>query len=197
MSSQPGHHEGRRVLPGGVSPASFVIMTGVGVFFAILPVVVKAPWWQGILAVLLVVGLFTVVTARETQRTVTITPTEVRERGLVGTRVIPRSAIAEVVVVRELQLSGVGGLVGLLGDDGRCLRRWQTSLWPPETIDALVMAGRSHNVVVGQSVEDVRRRWPRLLRWQWVHRPLAITLAVVVGVAVMAAVLVVITRLTT
>lgn len=183
-----------------MSPASFVIMTGVGVFFAILPVVVKAPWWQGILAALLVVGLFTVVTARETQRSVEITPTEVRERGLVGTRVIPRSAIAEVVVVRELQLSGVGGLIGLLGDDGRCLRRWPTSLWPPETIDALVMAGRSHNVVAGQSVEDVRRRWPRLLPWQWVHRPLAITLAVVavvVGVAVMAAVLVVITRLTT
>ena len=54
MSLQPGHHEGRRVLPGGVSPASFVVMTGVGVFFAILPVVVKAPWWQGILAALLV-----------------------------------------------------------------------------------------------------------------------------------------------
>ena len=67
MSLQPGHHEGRRVLPGGVSPASFVVMTGVGVFFAILPVVVKAPWWQGILAVLLDVGLFTVVTARETK----------------------------------------------------------------------------------------------------------------------------------
>ena len=194
--SPPDHHTGRRVLPEGVPPGVFVLMADVVVLFAILPFVVKAPWWQGILVVLLLVGLTTAFTVREGRRTVEITPTEVRERGLVGTRVILRPAIAEVVVVHKLQLRGVGGLIGLMGDDGRTLRRWHTRVWSPETIDALVVAGRTYTVIEAQSVEDVRRRWPQLLPWQWVHRPLAGALAVVVGVAVMAAVLVAITRLT-
>lgn len=114
-----------------------------------------------------------------------ITPTEVRVRRAVRTKVIPRDRIAEVVHVEHLVVLGtIKGYLALLDHTGEPLWRSATNAWRPETINALVVAGQRMSVVEEARPDELRTRWPRLLPWSLAHPVVAFWVTVLATLAV-------------
>lgn len=129
----------------------------------------------GFAAVLLVVSL----------GSIQITQDEVRVRSWRGTAVVRRSHIDEVVHVKDLIVMGtVEGYVALLDRDGRPLWRSVTNYWRPETVKALVGAGRRRSVVGTMPAQEAAQRWPGMLPWSLANATKAFMTTVVLGLVV-------------
>lgn len=158
-------HEGRRVFAEGrgLGP-SLAWLTGsfafAGVFLAVIRDVEPL-----VVAVITLVSwaFFVVLALLHARGRVRITPSEVRIRGALGERVVPRHEIAEVVHTDNLQVMGTNGYLALLDDRGEPLWRTSTKVWPEATLVELRSTGRRRTHLKSLSPQEARERWPRML----------------------------------
>lgn len=100
---------------------------------------------------------------------VRITPDQIRIRKVLGTQVVQRSSIAEVVHTDHLAVMGQSGYVALLDAQGRPLWRGPAQYWPPETVEALKDVGGRLTSEPVLTAPEVRERWRQMLPWSLDH----------------------------
>lgn len=113
----------------------------------------------GLLAVVMV---FFVLHGRERVR---ITADEVLFRSWLRQRAVPRSAIAQVVYVHDIEIRSLASYTVLLDYMGRA--RWRsTGRWPAQTITALLGLARDSVRLPTLSRAHANERWPDMLPWR-------------------------------
>lgn len=107
-----------------------------------------------------------------------LTHDELRVRSWRGTRVIPSSAVAQVVHVRRLEvMGGIKGYVAVLAAQGEALWRSPDNYWEPATIKALGRIVGKAKVLASLTPQEAGETWPGLLPWTLSRPNLALALA--------------------